>query len=158
MNFKVILPITALTLAGLFANTYAIDLKRMNGPTASQMHVATQTIPEGQTSAHTIQKILKKLDKKALVKDIKNDIYAFFVKGFELDKEWLNAYSLRVRTHMRFIVGKQFLGIAQGHPYLASDLEDVYASFAISKEIAQEELDKLCAKWALEPIKITEIC
>lgn len=78
------------------------------------------------------------LDKMALTKSLKNDIYAIFV-------------------HEMAIISKNFTLMAQDNPELEKDLANLYSSFLVSQATAQEKLDTFCTKWNLGEINIANL-
>lgn len=78
---------------------------------------------------------ISSFDKSALRITLNNDLFRILIQ------------------EMAFMPG-DFITMAQGDVELANDLKDLYASFHVSREIAQKNLDLFCAKWELEKIII----
>ena len=79
---------------------------------------------------------MQKIDKQVLQAQLKKDFYDMFYHDLGL-----------IKTE------EDMLALAQGNKELANDLENIYFAILPASAI-QEEINKLCKKWGLEPIII----
>lgn len=91
---------------------------------------------DGMQKTEITNASVSKIDKQALISEIKGMLYMIFV-------------------HEMGIIGGDFSDMAQGNPELAQDLNQLFCvSFNSGDEVAQKRLDEFCDKWELEKIEI----